>query len=414
MKLLSSDIKKNIKEIVKNCKRPLSAGLVLITLMNAGSIYAYVNKKGDDNAKSNEIHQLSSNESNNDMNKVNLNKLSYVSGIKDNDIAYSYVPVMNDIKENVVLYNNDENIEELFSDDSEEEEEETEEEVNEEETEEETEEENNSTTIDEYDILIEKILRKYKEYYDKEKEHKRIYKLDFIRAIVADSMYGLSNEENNYFKDNKEEGITVDNFDTASIEERMAFICEKYNLTDFELKVIISVVFHEAGWYYDDAFKVATVIYNRTKSKESIRYNHYLTKLDGESMYSQVIATSYTKDGRKVQQFDGYLSNEAGYDFESILKNDTDLLKTNALLDCLILLKLGEEYDNPTFPLAPCFSCTSFWGDGYRNHFSNQIPADDVVDNYSFPSEEYNYEFTREDVINMAKEYVISAKKRVK
>ncbi len=209
-----------------------------------------------------------------------------------------------------------------------------------------------------------------------------------------------------------EEGITINNFDKASIEEKMAFICEKYNLTDFELKVVISVVFHEAGWYYDDAFKVATVIYNRTKSKENIRYNHYLTKLDGESLYSQVIATGYTKDGDKVQQFDGYLPNQAGYDFDSILESDNDLLKTNALLDCLILLKLGEEYENPTFPFAPCFSMTCFWGDGRRNHFSKPVVAGDVVDNYSFPENEYDCEFTREDVINMAKEYVISAKKK--
>ena len=199
----------------------------------------------------------------------------------------------------------------------------------------------------------------------------------------------------------------------------MEFICDKYNLTDYELKVIISVVYHEAGWYYDDAFKVATVIYNRTKSKECIRYIHNLTNLDGESLYAQVIATSYTSEGNKVQQFDGYLPKQAGYDYDSLLAEsqaaqDYDLVKLNGLLDCLILLKLGEDYENPTFPLAPVFSKIYFYGDGCRNHFSGPISSSDVVDNYNFPYEEYEGEFTREDVINMAKEYVISSKKRVK
>ena len=187
----------------------------------------------------------------------------------------------------------------------------------------------------------------------------------------------------------------------------MEFICDKYNLTDYELKVIISVVYHEAGWYYDDAFKVATVIYNRTKSKECIRYIHNLTNLDGESLYAQVIATSYTSEGNKVQQFDGYLPKQAGYDYDSLLAEsqaaqDYDLVKLNGLLDCLILLKLGEDYENPTFPLAPVFSKIYFYGDGCRNHFSGPISSSDVVDNYNFPYEEY--EIRRNELKKYCKE----------
>ena len=262
---------------------------------------------------------------------------------------------------------------------------------------------------------IKVLSKRLSEYYKLVKRN--VSKVELLEEAIKEVINEVANDEVSLLDDTAndvEEGITINNFDTATIEDKMAFICEKYNLTDFELKVIISVVYHEAGWYYDDAFKVATVIYNRTKSKENIRYNHYLTNLDGESMYSQVIATSYTKEGRRVQQFDGYLPNEAGYDFESVLNKDSNLVKVNALLDCLILLKLGEDYENPAFPLAPCFSYTSFYGDGRRNHFSKPIAANDVVDNYSYPSEEYNYEFSREDVINMAKEYAISAKKRVK
>ena len=272
-----------------------------------------------------------------------------------------------------------------------------------------------STIVNMDDKTLEMLAKRLNRHF--KIANSNLAKKELIEEVVDEVVNEMANDDISLVNDDvneTEEGITINNFDTASIEDKLAFICEKYNLTDFELKVIISVVFHEAGWYYDDAFKVATVIYNRTKSKENIRYNHYLTKLDGESMYSQVIATGYTKEGRRVQQFDGYLPNEAGYDFDSILKSDTDLLKTNALLDCLILLKLGENYENPTFPLAPCFSNTSFWGDGKRNHFSKPIAAGDVVDNYSFPIEEYDCEFTREDVIHMAKEYVISAKKRVK
>jgi len=271
------------------------------------------------------------------------------------------------------------------------------------------------------DKTLEMLAKSLNQYY--KIADGNLSKAKLLAEIVDEAVKETTNDDiiivDDISSENEDEEITIDNFDTASLEEKMKFICDKYNLTDFELKVIISVVFHEAGWHYDDAFKVATVIYNRTKSKKTVSYIHNLTKLDGESLYSQVIATSYTKDGKKVQQFDGYLPNIAGYDFDSLLAEsqaarDYDLVKLNGLLDCLILLKLGEDYENAVFPLAPCFSKMYFYGDGIRNHFSGPIAASDVVDNYKFPDEEYSGEFTREDVINIAKEYVISAKKRVK
>lgn len=275
-------------------------------------------------------------------------------------------------------------------------------------------------TEEELKLIADKIM-KYFSYADDSLEKK-----EFLETVVTDSFRELidkdtvneEQEEEVLVEEGNDEEITLANFDTASLEQKIAFICEKYDLTDYEFKVVFSVLCHEAGWYYDDAFKVTTILYNRINSKESIRYIHYLTKNvtehGGDNLYSQVIATSYTKDGKKIRQFDGYISDVAGYDFEQLLDVENIEVKLNGFLDCLILLKLGEDYENPAFPLAPCFAKIRFWGDGKRNHFSDSISTSDAVEDYNYPYSEYNKEFTREEVIEMAKEYIETAKKRVK
>jgi len=357
MKILSGDIKKNIKDAIKICKSNIIFALCMVTVMNAASIYAAITNKKESNASDEGLYVVASDDNffEDEINEVKLDvvdsKKSVIIPVTSINYVYKAMS-MNSMANNFSIS----------------------------------------------DEAIESIAKKVKNYYylsDKKASKQKLLESiieEAIRVPASNDSYidyyapnKMSNEENLVVSDLfQDEEITIDNFDTASTEKKMEFICDKYNLSDFELKVIISVVYHEAGWNYDDAFKVATIIYNRTKSKECIRYIHNLTKLDGESLYAQVIATSYSEDGTKVQQFDGYLPNQ------------------------------GEDYERPVFPLVPCFSKIYFWGDGIRNHFSGSIDSGDVVDDYIFPDEEYDYEFTREDVINMAKEYVISTKKRVK
>ena len=138
--------------------------------------------------------------------------------------------------------------------------------------------------------------------------------------------------------------IIIDEVDFYSEQEKFDYICNKYNLTEFELKVIISVIYHEAAWTYDDAYRVTNVIYNRTKSKEMVRYIGYLTGIDGKSLYAQVIATSHGKDGTAYQQFSGYLPSVAGYDYEKLLESDPDRVKLNGIFDFLISEKSVHSF----------------------------------------------------------------------
>lgn len=399
MKLLSSDIEKKIKEALKANKPKVVLGLCMVLGMNSASVVAAINNKAQE-----DVGPTHSYVAHSDI--VDSNKVKAVTMAAYGEVPVQKLAAKSTVTDYVVEDNDDEVVLE------EETEEETEVEINEEE-------EPNKVTDIEYNKLLGSryvyILDIANNKISKEDSRplvldleKKEFKKEFKKNIADDEVLVKEDEEE----------ITLDNFDTVSLEKKIAFICEKYDLTDYEFKVVFSTLCHEAGWYYDDAFKVTTVLYNRINSKESIRYIHYLTKNvtehGGDSLYSQVIATNYTKDGKKVQQFDGYISGVAGYDFDELLKKDNIEVKLDAFLDCLILLKLGEEYENPAFPLAPCFAKTCFWGDGKRNHFSNSIDTSDAVEGYNYPYTEYDKEFTREEVIEMAKEYIVSAKKRVK
>ena len=389
MKLLSNEDIKGLKQAIKDAKSQIIFALIIITIMNLCS--GYVTKKHEKVKRKAEQLIASCQE-------IDRDPYDDVNLLSDEDDEETEENENNDTNENNnVVVRSINAIRKKYDP-------------------------NGMIDIkdEEMRLIAEKMMR-YLSYADDS-----VAKKEFLEAIVNDSfkelintkMVNIEKDEEVLVEEESDEEITLDNFDTVSLEKKIAFICEKYDLTDYEFKVVFSVLYYEAGWHYDDAFKVTTVFYNRINSKESIRYIHYLTKNvtehGGDSLYSQVIATNYTKDGKKVQQFDGYISGVAGYDFDELLKKDNIDVKLDAFLDCLILLKLGEEYENPAFPLAPCFAKTSFWGDGKRNHFSNSIDTSDAVEGYNYPYTEYDKEFTREEVIEMAKEYMVSAKKRVK
>jgi len=130
----------------------------------------------------------------------------------------------------------------------------------------------------------------------------------FFVDSVANGMYELPITKTTNKIDNDE--ITINNMDLFSRDEIIKYICEKYNLTEFEFKVIASTVYYETfANNYDDAYRVINTIYNRTKSKRWVNYISSITGLDGESMYAQVIAPS---------QFDGCIST-SGYDYDELL-----------------------------------------------------------------------------------------------
>lgn len=87
---------------------------------------------------------------------------------------------------------------------------------------------------------------------------------------------------------------TVDSYNTITItkESKIGIILNKYNLTEYEFKVICAIVLSEAqSNSYEDAYAVINTIYNRTQSKS---WTRYISKMygnnKGESMYYQAIA----------------------------------------------------------------------------------------------------------------------------
>lgn len=250
-------------------------------------------------------------------------------------------------------------------------------------------------SIREYEIArMNKIKQRLMEMYNAEDKisYSNMSKA-FLVNSVANELYQLPIAKS--FDNEMDCGvITINNVDLFSVEEKFNYICQKYNLTDFEFKVIISVVYNEAGWTYDDAYRVTNTIYNRTKSKEMIRYVHYLTGLAGDSLYAQVIATAYGEDGTVYKQFSGYLPDIAGYDYDTLLKKDPDMTKLNGIFDFLISENSVHNFR--------CFKSSSHSYNDYPgatdwikytdtgNVYHDSLLEDDLVDGYELVSMEKN------------------------
>ena len=122
------------------------------------------------------------------------------------------------------------------------------------------------------------------------------------------------------------------------------YILEKYNLTQFEFQVVLSVVYDEAAKNnYIDSYWTINTIYNRTISKEWVADTARSTKLDGQSLYATVISGN----GR---QFEVYRASHSGYDYETT-KDSTafyaviDFLITgNRVHNCLSFRSNGSNH----------------------------------------------------------------------
>jgi len=87
---------------------------------------------------------------------------------------------------------------------------------------------------------------------------------------------------------------SLDSYNTIIItnQEKIDYILNKYNLTEYQFQVLCGVVLSEAeANSYEDAYAVINTVYNRTKSKSWVKYiNNKYGKDKGYNMYYQVIA----------------------------------------------------------------------------------------------------------------------------
>ena len=268
MKLFSGDIKKNIKDTIKAMKSKLAFSLSLIIMLNGASVYASINNTSNNSDNSYSMEQ--------DWSKVSANvgdekliqdmiQYNYYSKEKKlfsnaNQLSYKY---------SSVNYANDSRKPDNKS--------------------------INMETIGAYSTLV----------------NKNFPKRYLVNAIIDETIKEMSSESYFYTSESENNNeITVNNMDFFSIEEKIKFVCDKYGLTDFQFKVIASVVYNETfPNNYDDCYRVINTIYNRTKSKKWVDWISSSTGLNGASMYAQVIAP---------YQFDGCLST-SGYDYDELM-----------------------------------------------------------------------------------------------
>lgn len=270
----------------KQIKNNIIFGLVLCMLANGGTIYAASNNKQETNEKTNDSHQ-----------EETINRVISSKKIVDEKYYKPIVSISSDLTSSVeklsfLTFDKDINYKEEEQLESDEEELETEEE-----SENEEESEVREDLINDYKqeiALLKETRLLLTDINDKELD---INKLKELKQAIR----------------NKE--ITIDNINSFSMDEIIDFICKKYNLERYQFNTIASTVYHET-WSnnYDDCYRVINTIYNRTKSKKWVNYISTLTgpdgkKLDGNSMYAQVIAKS---------QFNGCV-DKTGSDFDELL-----------------------------------------------------------------------------------------------
>lgn len=128
--------------------------------------------------------------------------------------------------------------------------------------------------------------------------------------------------------------VKLDSYVTIVLtkEEKIKYILDKYNLTEYQFKVICGVVLSEAeSNSYEDAYAVINTIYNRTHSKNWIRsVNNTYGNNSGNNLYYQVIAPN---------QFSVY---ESGTYKNNI--NNTNSIGYNAIIDFLYTENIMHNY----------------------------------------------------------------------
>lgn len=161
-------------------------------------------------------------------------------------------------------------------------------------------------------------------------KNERLIKLNNLFASIDSNTF----QEN--FVISQEGNLVYEEENTSSemsIDEKVNYILEKYNLTPFQFKVLVSVVYNEAAKdNYDDCYRVINTIYNRTINSLWVDDISKQTGIDGRSLYAQVIASNPV-------QFEVYNPNTSGYDYDEIYGSTAHL----ATIDFLI-----KDDDDPT------------------------------------------------------------------
>ena len=114
-------------------------------------------------------------------------------------------------------------------------------------------------------------------------------------------------------------------------QEKIKYILDKYNLSNYEFQVLCGIVLAEADDTYEDAYAVINTIYNRTHSKNWIRsIDNKFGKDKGMNLYYQAISPN---------QFTVYASGSYKRHM-----NEIDSVGYNAIIDFLYTENIMHNY----------------------------------------------------------------------
>ncbi len=132
---------------------------------------------------------------------------------------------------------------------------------------------------------------------------------------------------------NKVSYTALDSYNSLeiSVDKKLDYILEKYNLTNEQFKVLTGIVLSEADHTYEDAYAVINTIYNRTHSKSWVKTaSKKFGKEKGDNLYYQAILPNQFV----VYQHGHYLKK----------MNNTDSAGYQAIIDFLFTEDIMHNY----------------------------------------------------------------------
>ncbi|MDE6285159.1 MAG: hypothetical protein K2M17_05380 [Bacilli bacterium] len=119
----------------------------------------------------------------------------------------------------------------------------------------------------------------------------------------------------------------------ATLQDKLQYIYQEYNLSAYDFQVLVAVVRQEAGDSYQEAYNVISNLSNRIKSKQWV--NNYP---NGRNLIAQV---------KRSGQYGAYIDGN----YKQYMSNYKQLNAFDAVVECLITQKTSHKYKSFQ---APC------------------------------------------------------------
>lgn len=127
---------------------------------------------------------------------------------------------------------------------------------------------------------------------------------DFLENISIPDLYSLDEATINYY------------YETYGYEKAISYICERYNITLEQFKVICAIIMAEGNpdvtYQYKENYAITNILYNRIHSISSINFVDAFNYYDGRNIFYQAICPNQFEvyqNGNYLEYF-GILSGD--------------------------------------------------------------------------------------------------------